>query len=83
LIARIIPVKAAATLFAAVMALTNVAASASEAFGGWLFEAGKQAYDPPTGFNLVVWASVAAALSCWFLVPVLRRLSPQWWENPA
>jgi Na+/melibiose symporter-like transporter len=80
LTARIIPARAAATVFAAVMALTNFAGSASEAFGGWLFEAGKQAYDQKTAFSLVVLVSVAAAMSCWIVVPVLRRAAPQWWE---
>ena len=41
LTARIIPARAAATVLAIVMSLTNFAGSASEAFGGWLFEAAK------------------------------------------
>ena len=78
LIARIIPPRAAATLFAIVMALTNFAGSASEAFGGWLFEAAKlQGRD---GFSTVVAISVAFAASCWLLVPMLRRAAPQWWQ---
>ena len=81
LTARIIPARAAATLFAAVMALTNFAGSASEAFGGWLFEVGKKAYDQKTAFSLVVLASVIAAMSCWLVVPLLRRAAPQWWEK--
>ena len=81
LTARIIPARAAATVFAAVMALTNFAGSASEAFGGWLFETGKQVYDQKTAFSLVVLVSVAAAMSCWLVVPVLRRAAPQWWER--
>ena len=81
LTARIIPARAAATVFAAVMALTNFAGSASEAFGGWLFEAGKRAYDQKTAFSLVILVSVAAAMSCWLVVPVLRRAAPQWWEK--
>jgi Na+/melibiose symporter-like transporter len=81
LTARIIPARAAATVFAAVMALTNFAGSASEAFGGWLFEVGKQAYDERVAFGLAVLASVAAATSCWLMIPVLRRAAPQWWEK--
>ena len=77
LTARIIPARAAATVFAIVMALTNFAGSASEAFGGWLFEAAKlQGRD---AFGTVVTISVAFAASCWLLVPVLRRAAPQWW----
>ena len=83
LTARIIPARAAATIFATVMALTNFAGSASEAFGGWLFEAAKAPYGRTTAFSLVVAASVAAALSCWLVVPLLRRAAPHWWDAPA
>ena len=68
------------TVFATVMALTNFAGSGSEAFGGWLFEATKASYGRETAFTLVVAVSVAAAMSCWLLVPVLRRAAPQWWD---
>jgi Na+/melibiose symporter-like transporter len=81
LTARIIPARAAATVFAAAMALTNLAGSASEAFGGWLFEAGTQAYDQKTAFSLAVLTSVMTAMSCWLVVPTLRRAAPQWWEK--
>lgn len=81
--ARIIPARAAATIFATVMALTNFAGSASEAFGGWLFEAAKAPYGRATAFSLVVAVSVAAAVSCWLVVPLLRRAAPHWWDAPA
>jgi hypothetical protein len=81
LTARIIPARAAATVFAAVMALTNFAASGSEAFGGWLFETAKESYDGKTAFSLAVLVSVIAAMSCWLVVPTLRRAAPQWWDE--
>jgi hypothetical protein len=81
LTARIIPARAAATIFATVMALTNFAGTGSEAFGGWLFETTAFSYGRETAFSLVVAASVLAAMSCWLLVPALRRASPQWWEG--
>ena len=78
LTARIIPARAAATVFATVMALTNFAGSGSEAFGGWLFEAAKASYGRETAFSLVVAVSVAAAMSCWLLVPCF--VAPLlWW----
>ena len=80
LTARIIPARAAATVFAAVMALTNFAGSGSEAFGGWLFEATRESYDGKTAFSLAVLLSVMAAMSCWLMVPALRRAAPQWWD---
>jgi MFS family permease len=79
LTARIIPARAAATVFATVMALTNFAGSASEAFGGWLFEAAK-ASQGREAFSLVVATSVASAASCWLLIPMFRRAAPQWWD---
>src|SRR6478672_10525005 len=81
LTARIIPARAAATVFATVMALTNFAGSGAEAFGGWLFEAAKASYGQERAFSLVVAASVAAATGCWLLIPTLRRAAPQWWGN--
>jgi predicted MFS family arabinose efflux permease len=80
LTARIIPARAAATVFAIVMALTNFAGSGSEAFGGWLFESTKASYGREPAFSLVVAVSVAAAVNCWLLVPALRRAAPQWWD---
>ena len=80
LTARIIPARAAATVFATVMALTNFAGSGSEAFGGWLFGAAKASYGRETAFSLAVAVSVAAAASCCLLVPMLRRAAPQWWD---
>jgi MFS family permease len=80
LAARIIPARAAATVFATVMALTNFAGAGSEAIGGWLFEAAKVSYGREMAFGLVVAVSVAAALGCWLLVPLLRRAAPQWWD---
>ena len=80
LTARIIPARAAATIFATVMALTNFAGTGSEAFGGWLFEFTKDSYGSQPAFSLVVAVSVTAAVSCWLLVPALCRAGPQWWE---
>ncbi len=80
LAARVVPVRAAATLFAIIMALTNLAAAGSEAVGGWLFETAKASFGQETAFSFVVAISVAAAMSCWLLVPTLRRAAPQWWQ---
>lgn len=80
LTARIIPVRAAATIFATVMALTNFAGTGSEAVGGWLFESARNSYGRDAAFSLVVAISVAAAMGCWLLIPALRRAAPQWWR---
>jgi hypothetical protein len=81
LAARVTPARAAATVFATIMALTNFAASASEAFGGWLFETARAAYGHETAFSLAVAASVSTAMACWLLVPALRRAAPEWWRG--
>src|SRR4029078_8798413 len=65
LTARIIPARAAATIFATVMALTNFAGSGSEAFGSWLFETTSVSYGHETAFSLVDASSVAAAVRFW------------------
>ena len=81
LVARIVPARAAATVFAIVMALTNFVASGSAVFGAWLFEVANESYGADAGFSLAVAVSVAAAMSCWLLIPVLRQAAPQWWEQ--
>ena len=76
LTARIIPARAAATIFATVMALTKFAGSGSEAFGGWLFETLRMPMD--SGRLLALWSRQASprqeAAGCWcrcFVVPHL------------
>jgi MFS family permease len=74
--ARLVPVEVAATLFALIMAVTNLASSISEAVGGYLYEyldSGNFAFDA------VVVLSTACAASCWMLMPRLKREIPQWW----
>jgi len=74
--ARLVPIEVAATVFALVMAVTNLASSISEALGGYLYEylgAGNLAYD-----GVVVLSALFAA-SCWMLMPRLKREMPQWW----
>ncbi len=74
--ARLVPIEVAATLFALIMAVTNLASSLSETLGGVLYEyldAGNFAYDA------VVVLSAACAASCWLLMPRLKREMPQWW----
>jgi hypothetical protein len=81
LVARIVPARAAATVFAIVMALTNFIASGSAVFGAWLFEVANESYGADAGFRLAVALSVAAAMSCWLLIPAIRQAAPQWWEQ--
>lgn len=80
LAARVVPVALAATLFALIMAVTNFAASISEAFGGYLYEMLQVDFSEPVAYRAVVFLSMLFAASCWLLVPRLRRAQPQWWH---
>jgi MFS family permease len=76
-VARLVPVEVAATLFALIMALTNLSSSLSEALGGYVYEyfdAGNFAFDA------VVVLSALCAAGGWLLMPRLKREMPQWWR---
>jgi len=81
LAARVVPIALAATLFALIMAVTNFAASISEAFGGYLYEVLQADFGEPLAYRAVVLLSMLFAASCWLLVPRLRRAQPQWWSR--
>jgi MFS family permease len=74
--ARLVAVEVAATVFALVMALTNLAGSLSEAFGGYVYDALGAG---PTAFDAVVVLSALFSASGWLLIPRLKREVPQWW----
>jgi len=74
--ARLVPVEIAATVFALVMALTNLAGSLSEALGGYVYD---RLGAGATAFDVVVVLSAVCAASCWSLMPRLRREVPEWW----
>jgi hypothetical protein len=74
--ARLVPVEVAATLFAVIMALTNLASSLSEALGGYLYDylhAGQSAYE------WIVLLSTLVIAVCWVWMPRLKREVPAWW----
>jgi predicted MFS family arabinose efflux permease len=71
--ARRVPIAAAATVFAVIMALSNLASSVGEALGGYAFEAATAQYGPSTAYRVVLAASLAAIASCWLWVPTLER----------
>ena len=76
--ARLVPVEVAATLFALIMALTNLSSSLSEALGGYLYDylnAGQSAYE------WIVLLSTLVIAVCWAWMPRLRREVPAWWMS--
>jgi MFS family permease len=79
--ARLVPIRAAATLFATIMALTNIAASLSEALGGWLFDIWSASHGRVAAYQYIVILSTLLAAVCWLFVGRLKRELPQWWRH--
>lgn len=75
LAARVCPARAAATVFAALMALTNLASSLGEWIGGSWYQSLLETRGASSSFAFVVGASVIFKASCWLLFLVL----PQRW----
>lgn len=73
LTARVCPPRVAATLFALVMALSNLSLSLADGAGGFLYDLWAPAWGPRGAFNALVGLGAAFTALCWFLVPVLRR----------
>lgn len=78
--ARVVPIAAAATLFALVMALSNLSSAASEAVGGLLYARWQVSVGEPVAYAGVVLLAAAFTLSSVLLLPVLRRQRPDWWR---
>ncbi|XOV89109.1 MAG: MFS transporter [Pseudomonadota bacterium] len=78
--ARRAPLVAAASVFALLMALSNLSSSLSEAAGGALYQ-----YLLPMGtdtaYSAVVITSAVFPAFCWLLVPWLRRAVPEWFNR--
>jgi MFS family permease len=81
LAARLVPVPVAATCFAVLMALTNIASSSSEALGANLYEWLGPRIGVEHAYQVVVSLSALCAASCWLLVPGLKRAVPRWWSG--
>ncbi|HVS65436.1 MAG TPA: MFS transporter [Thermoanaerobaculia bacterium] len=73
LAARICPPKAAATVFAVLMALTNLASSLGEWLGGAWYESLLASMSGSAAFATMVGFGVAAKLSCWLLYVIMPR----------
>lgn len=73
LTARVCPPRVAATLFALVMALSNLSLSLADGVGGYLYDLWVPLWGPKGAFDALVALGAAATAGCWFLVPLLRR----------
>lgn len=63
----------AATVFAALMAISNLSLSLSEAVGTQLYEWGVPRFGAHTTFQALIVLGTLCTSGCWLLVPTLRR----------
>jgi MFS family permease len=78
LAARACPTETAGTIFALLMALSNIGTSLSSIAGGWIYEWSANAWqDERLAFNVLVGIGAAFTACCWLLVPTLGRLVDQ------
>lgn len=73
LAARHCPLKSAATVFALLMALSNVSTSLATWLGGLFYERWLETLGPNMAFNWLVVAGSAISGCCWLLAPALAR----------
>jgi predicted MFS family arabinose efflux permease len=81
LAAQICPPQAAGTLFALLMALSNLGTGLSTWLGGWCYQHTLQEWGNPLAFNLLVGIGALFTAGCWLVVPYLRTVLPE--NNPA
>lgn len=73
LAARICPPLMAGTVFALLMALSNLSMSLSIALGGQLYDRWTVSWGPTMAFNALVGVGAAFTACCWLLAPWLKR----------
>jgi MFS family permease len=73
LAAQTCPVATAGTVFAMLMALSNVSTSLSAVLGGYWYQHGIALWGNPTSFNVLVGIGSLFMSACWLLVPRLMR----------
>ncbi len=73
LAARICPPRTAGTVFALLMALSNMGVSASTVLGGYWYDAWSRQFGHVAAFNLLVGVGATFTAACWLLMPALKR----------
>ena len=73
LAARTCPPETAGTVFAVLMALENLSASASTWLGGVLYDEGRNRWGSRGSFQVLVLIGSALTACCWLVVPLLTR----------
>jgi MFS family permease len=79
--ARLVPIRVAATCFAVLMSITNIASSISEWLGADAYEWLGDRIGAVGAYRAIVASSALFAASCWLLVPRLKREVPAWWRG--
>lgn len=77
LAARACPPQAAGTVFALLMALSNLGTSLSTWVGGRLYDEFSATWSNRVAFDLLVAVGALCTACCWLLVPILLRTSRQ------
>jgi predicted MFS family arabinose efflux permease len=73
LAARVCPPQVAGTVFASLMALSNLGITAGIAWGGALYDRWTAAWGAHHAFDALVALGVATTAACWVLIPWLRE----------
>jgi predicted MFS family arabinose efflux permease len=76
LAAQICPPQTAGTLFALLMALSNLGTGLSTWLGGWCYEHTLEGWGNPLAFNVLVGIGAVFTAGCWLVVPYLRTVLP-------
>lgn len=77
LAARVVPIATAGTVFALLMALSNLGTSMSLKVGGNCYDWFTSRMDATRAFNTLVFVGAATTACCWLLTPRVRRLIEQ------
>jgi predicted MFS family arabinose efflux permease len=73
LAARACPTAAVGTIFALVMALSNIASSLATWLGGYIYEQGIAWWGQAVGFQALLVAGALCTAACWLVMPWLNR----------
>lgn len=73
LAARLCPPQISATVFATLMAISNLGITLSYAVGGWAYETASGLWGRPLAFQVLVGVGASTTAACWWLAPGLAR----------
>jgi predicted MFS family arabinose efflux permease len=78
LAAQVCPPQTAGTLFALMMALSNLGTSLSRGLGGWWYEDWLHDWGNRAAFDALVGIGALFTAGCWLAVPFLKPILPQY-----